>query len=770
VESLLDPEPALTAAQLDLAQWLASAYASPLIDCLFAMLPPGLGQTADSVYALVEGAPEAEHPIERRIVRVLAARGPLRGRQIDRALPRLRWRPAAERMVRRGSLARSSVLAEPSVRPKTTQALSLAVSPEEAKARIASHRWRGAAAERRRHLLDTLAAQIAPLDLAWARAEAGATPADVDALTRLGVVRRVGTEVVRDPLADLDYVPGDPPQLTSDQQAAWEPIRCALGRDTTSPGAFLLHGVTCSGKTEIYLRAVGEALGRGRTAIVIVPEISLTPQTVRRFLERFPGRVGLLHSRLSPGERYDTWRRVRAGALPVVVGARGALFAPAADLGLIVVDEEHDESLKEQGSPPRYHAREAALAYARMVRGVCVLGSATPDLGTFARCERGEIVRLSLPQRILGHRRRIAGQEARFQVRSRYRRLADEVEAVDLPPVDVVDMRLELRAGNRSLFSRALQHSLAEVLAAREQAILFLNRRGAATYVFCRDCGWTARCPRCDTPLTFHAAGERLQCHRCGYRRGMPPRCPNCGGTRVRQFGAGTQRVEAELRALLPSVQTLRWDRDTTRRAGAHAVLLAHFAAHRADVLIGTQMIAKGLDLPLVTLVGVISADTGLNLPDFRAAERTFQILTQVAGRAGRGLLGGRVIVQTYQPGHYAIQAASHHDYAAFYRQEMTFRLELRYPPAVRLARLVYQHPGADAAEKETRRVGRLIEAAARRRGGRADLIGPVPCFHRRVAGLFRWQVVIRAADPRPLIPEELPSGWVVDIDPVTLL
>jgi primosomal protein N' (replication factor Y) len=311
---------------------------------------------------------------------------------------------------------------------------------------------------------------------------------------------------------------------------------------------------------------------------------------------------------------------------------------------------------------------------------------------------------------------------------------------------------------------------LADVLAAGEQAILFLNRRGTATYVFCRDCGWTARCPRCDSPLTFHALSEQLQCHHCGHRKRMPARCPKCGGARVRQFGAGTQRVEAELKALLPAAQALRWDRDTARKAEAHAVLLAHFAAHRADVLIGTQMIAKGLDLPLVTLVGVISADTGLNLPDFRAAERTFQVLTQVAGRAGRGLLGGHVILQTFQPEHHAIRAAARHDFRDFYATETGHRRELGYPPFRRLARLVYHDVREAAAEKEARRMGRLLEAGVRQRTRHADLIGPVPCFYRKVNGRYRWQVIIRASDPRPLIPVELPGGWSIDVDPVSLL
>ncbi len=331
-------------------------------------------------------------------------------------------------------------------------------------------------------------------------------------------------------------------------------------------------------------------------------------------------------------------------------------------------------------------------------------------------------------------------------------------------------MRLELRAGNRSLFSRALQHALAKMLEADQQAILFLNRRGTSTYVFCRDCGWVSRCSRCETSMTYHSASQQLMCHHCGYTRRLPTDCPNCGSLRVKHFGAGTQRIQSELEGSFPGVRTLRWDWDVTRTKGAHDLILAHFAAHRADVLIGTQMIAKGLDLPLVTLVGVVLADTGLNLPDYRASERTFQILTQVAGRAGRGLLGGRVILQTYQPEHYAIQAASHHDYGAFYRQELSHRRQLNYPPFRRLTRLVYRHVSVEAAETEATRVANLVQSAIASTDAKAELIGPTPCFFRRERGQFRWQIVIRAADPAPLIPKDLPDNWVVDVDPVTLL
>jgi primosomal protein N' (replication factor Y) (superfamily II helicase) len=767
IESLVDPAPVLRPEQLALAAWMADRTLAPLIDCLSLMLPPGLAQQADQRFTLIDEAAPPRTAAEKRIVALLSERGPLRGRQLEYQLPRVDWRRAVEALVRRGALTRESILSAPAVRPRRIRTVTL-TSPASAHA----ENQLGTSPDsrrRRKAVLDLLAREPGPVHVNWVYAEARATGDDLRFLEQHDLVSLGETEVWRDPLADLDYLPTVAPELTADQAAAWERIRPAMEATDEAPPPILLHGVTASGKTELYLRAIDAALSRGRTAIMLVPEIAMTPLIVGRLMARFPGRVGLLHSRLSDGERYDTWRRCRSGQLPIVLGPRSALFAPLPNLGLIVLDEEHDESYKEQGLSPRYHARDAAMAYARLVRGVCLLGSATPDVETTFQAERGRILRLQLPQRILGHRIRLQQQSSRLGVDSRYRHLASDTEIADMPPVRVVDMRQELKAGNPSLFSRPLQQALQETLDARQQAILFLNRRGEATFVFCRDCGWVARCPRCHIPLTHHPGREALLCHRCGYRRAAPAQCPNCHGARVRYFGAGTQRVQQELATLFPSARALRWDYDATRGKGSHEVLLAHFAAHRADVLIGTQMIAKGLDLPLVTLVGVVSADTGLHLPDFRAAERTFQLLTQVAGRAGRGLLGGRVILQTYHPDHEVILAASRHDYEGFYRLEIEHRRQLGYPPFQRLTRLVYRHADPDRARREAERVGRLLQRSLQGTGAPPELIGPAPCFFDRVRGDSRWQIVLRAQDPRPLIPP-LPEGWTIDVDPVTLL
>jgi len=616
----------------------------------------------------------------------------------------------------------------------------------------------------------------APVEVSWLYAESGGNLADLHRLADLGMVILNESEVWRDPLETLEPPPSQPPPLTADQTRCWSAIEqelLAVGKPGTP---FLLHGVTGSGKTEIYLKAVETTLHLGKQAIILVPEIALTPQTVQRFLARFPGQVGLVHSQLSVGERYDTWRRARQGALSVVVGPRSALFTPFPKLGLIVVDECHDDSYY-QSEPPFYHARQVAVEYARLANAVCLLGSATPDVTSAYMAEKGRWRLLSLPARILAHQETVQRHVQRIGRTSRYRPLESLAQTVDLPPVRLVDMRQELQSGNRSIFSQALQEGIAHVLEQEQQVILFLNRRGTATYVFCRDCGYVLKCPRCEMPLTYHSAVEGrpdavyLLCHYCGYQRQMPATCPNCKSRRIRQYGMGTERVEAEVQALFPRARTLRWDAETTRKKGAHEVILGHFIAGRADVLVGTQMLAKGLDLPLVTLVGVVLADVGLSLPDYRASERVFQVLTQVAGRAGRSPLGGEVILQTFQPEHYAIQAAARHSYQDFYRQEMVYRRQLGYPPFTRIARLEYRHSRQETAESTARQMAdqlrRWIEAEGRRG---TDIIGPAPCFFSRLGGQSRWQIVLRGPDPASLLRARNLGDWRVEIEPPSLL
>jgi primosomal protein N' (replication factor Y) (superfamily II helicase) len=547
----------------------------------------------------------------------------------------------------------------------------------------------------------------------------------------------------------------------------------SLTGDVIKSHTFLLHGVTGSGKTEIYLRAIEATLQQGQDAIFLVPEIALTGQTLKRVASRFPGKVAIVHSGLTPGERYDTWRRARAGLIRVVVGARSALFTPLHNVGLVILDEEHDPSYKQDEPTPNYHARQAAEMMMRINGGVVILGSATPDIESAYRAERGDIERLRLAKRIMGHRVKIEEQSARAGISPLYRPVnAEDALAIGLPPVQVVDMRSELKAGNTSIFSRALEDALTETLERGEQAILYINRRGQATYVFCRDCGYVAKCRRCDNPLTYHRHGQALRCHHCGHQEPEPTICPECRSRRIRYFGAGTQQVEEAMHTLFPLARTLRWDADTATNAQEHELILGRFTERKADVMIGTQMVAKGLDLPLVTLVGVVSADMGLALPDFRACERVFQLLTQVAGRAGRGLLGGQVILQTYQPDHYVIQAASRHDYEGFYAQEINYRRDLAYPPFRRMARILFKDSSEIKAQTEAERAAALLRRRIEQLGMTGtELIGPAPCFFTRVNETFRWHILLRGPDPSAALRGmEFPRGWSVNVDPEDVL
>ena len=626
--------------------------------------------------------------------------------------------------------------------------------------------------------------------VAMARHVTAATAATARTLAELeaaGLVALGDRRVWRDPLAGAERQAPREIALTEGQRQAWEVVRSLLGEATWAAGlrglppvsfaarapVCLVHGVTGSGKTELYLKAIEHVLFQGRQAIVLVPEIALTAQTIGRFAGRFLDRVGLWHSHMTDGERADTWQRALDGRLDVIVGSRSAVFAPLPRLGLIVVDEEHADAYK-QGQTPRYHARDVASRRAALTGSLVMLGSATPSVESMWEAMRGHYRLVELPRRVAAPDPRAWRVGAAGGEGAGGAPLAAPPD-VALPPVRVVDMREELRSGNATMFSRALRSALADVLAAGEQAILFLNRRGSATSVLCRDCGHLMACPRCDVPLTLHAApsgGEVLRCHYCGHAEAPPMLCPCCASARIKRFGAGTERVEQATLELFPGVRTLRWDADTTTKRGSHAALLARFAGGRADVLIGTQMITKGLDLPLVTLVGVISADTALHFPDFRATERAYQILSQVAGRAGRSEAGGQVIFQTYDPDNAAIRYAANHDYAGFYAREIAFRERHRYPPWAKLVRLEIAAPTDKAAERSAKALaGELKEAIARLGLPATDLIGPSPAFFRRLRGKSRWTIVVRSLDPYPLLAAvALPPGWRVDVDPIDVL
>ena len=758
---LVDPEPVLTQAQIALAEEMAKSTLAPLAAVVGLFLPVGLSQQVDTIYEIRETifdnrqsnielsniagennvSPKTQRlTTESRLMNLLRSRGALRGRQIDTHFAKVDWRKTAGFLVRKGVLSAKSVLPPPRVRSKFIRVAQLAVTPEEAENEMPNLGTKQTLA-RRQSALRFLIQQPDAINVSWVYAESGCNLADLQELEERGLIRLFESEIFRDPLQRIENREIESSkmiELTPEQNVSLNKITNSIR--SMQYEAFLLYGVTGSGKTEIYLRAAEEVVKRGKQVIVLVPEIALTPQTVRQFLNRFPGQVGLVHSKLSEGERYDTWRRARAGRLKVIIGARSALFAPLPNIGLIVADECHDASFH-QAEPPFYHAVDAAQVYARLCGAVCVLGSATPTIEQRFKSETDQIHKLDLPKRI--------------------------VEA-GLPPVHIVDMRDELKAGQRGMFSRLLLRELESTIKRGEQAILFLNRRGTSTYVFCRDCGTVLKCPNCETPLTFHVEDkERLLCHHCGYERQKPKTCPQCGGKQIREYGLGSEKVEAEVNALFPKARTLRWDWDTTRQKDAHEMILTHFANHKADVLIGTQMLAKGLDLPMVTLVGIVLADVGLHLPDPFAGERVFQVLTQVAGRAGRSERGGKVVLQTFDPENQVIQSAARHDVDGFYQYELENRKRLGYPPFTRLVRLEYRDADQASAEKEARRVAEKLSAMIRQP---STVIGPVPCFFSKAAGFYRWQIVLRGSNPAESLRGVRLEDWRVEVDPISLL
>lgn len=616
-------------------------------------------------------------------------------------------------------------------------------------------------ASRQRAVLDAL--REGPQRVAELAATIPGAAAAVGALAKRGVVAVTRRRRVRGAEATTlsSAAAPRPAELTAGQRDALAAIERARG--AARGDVVLVDGVTGSGKTEVYLAAIERALADGQGALVLVPEISLTAQTVGRFRSRFGDEVAVLHSRLSAGERFDQWDLVRTGAARVVVGARSALFAPLADVGLIIIDEEHELSYKQDKSP-RYHAREVAAELARERGAALVLGSATPSLESLARCRAGAFrgaawTRVKMGERPGGAR---------------------------LPEVTVADMAQQFRGGGRSVFSAPLADALREVARNREKAVLLLNRRGFASFLMCRECGCVPECPHCSCALTYHERGHRLVCHSCG--RSWPVRafpdpstsCPNCGSRYLAAYGVGTQRVEDELRLLLPEdVEVIRMDADSTRAKGAHQELLERFDAAECAVLVGTQMIAKGLDFPEVTLVGVINADTVLKLPDFRAAERTYDLLEQVAGRAGRGGRPGRVIVQTYWASHPAIRAVAAHDRALFLDAELSERAESHYPPFARLANVTVW----GRAEKDVRAVTDELASVLRERvGGEAgwEVLGPAPCLRARAKDRVRRHVMVKAPVDADLggvvgaaaasIPRRAGSNMAVDIDAYDLM
>ncbi|ASZ08518.1 primosomal protein N' [Enterococcus thailandicus] len=527
-----------------------------------------------------------------------------------------------------------------------------------------------------------------------------------------GWLRFEEVERYRDPYQHRSFEQTSALDLNQEQQFAVDQITTAC--QTQQEPIFLLEGITGSGKTEVYLQSIAEVLAAKKTAIMLVPEIALTPQMVERFKGRFGEAVAVLHSGLSQGEKYDEWRKIERNEAQVVVGARSAIFAPLENIGLIIIDEEHESSYK-QDETPRYHARDLAIWRGKYHHCPVVLGSATPSLESRARAQKGVYQLLTLNKRAKS--------------------------SAQLPVIDIVDMREEFQKHQASTFSSQLQKKIQDRLEKKEQTVLLLNRRGYSSFVMCRDCGFVLPCPNCDISLTLHMDSKSMRCHYCGHEEPIPHRCPNCGGNKIRYYGTGTQKVEEELQTLYPEARILRMDVDTTRKKGAHERILQKFGAKEADILLGTQMIAKGLDFPDVTLVGVLNADTSLNLPDFRSSEHTFQLLTQVSGRAGRAEKAGEVVIQTFNPEHYAIELVKEQNYERFYQKEMQVRHRGGYPPYYFTVKITTSHPEEQVAAKKIFQIGQLLKQTL---SDQSLILGPTPSMILRVKNRYYYQLIIK--------------------------
>jgi primosomal protein N' (replication factor Y) (superfamily II helicase) len=569
----------------------------------------------------------------------------------------------------------------------------------------------------------------------------------IQTLRRAGILEIVERDVFEEKPEPEVFTPDKPPELMPAQTAAVRVIGEAVSKKTF--GVFLLHGVTGSGKTEVYLHAIANLTGTGKGAIVLVPEIALTTQLLNRFQQRFGNRVAVLHSRLTDRERADEYRRIQKEHVKVVIGARSAVFAPFKQIGLFIVDEEHESSYK-QDEGLRYHARDVAVMRAKFQNAVVVLGSATPSLESYYNAKIGKYD---------------------------YLHLATRVDNRPMPDVAVVDVK---KQSPSSLYSLLLIEHIKQRLERKEQTLLLLNRRGFSSVIICRECGAATKCPSCSVSLTYHKSEQRLKCHYCGYFTRPPDKCPACSSIELKMLGSGTQKVEEELRLLFPQARLRRMDSDTVKGRNAYDSLLQQVDRQEVDILLGTQMIAKGHDFPAVTLVGIVDADTGLNLPDFRSAEKTFQLITQAAGRAGRGTLGGKVIIQTMNPNHYSIQHSRTHDYAGFYNEEIAYRIELHYPPVSRMIKLEFKSTKENYAAEAAKAAQELIRSLMH--GKNTMLLGPAPAPISRVRGQYRFQLILLsqhretirslALKGRSIVEQKFGQKCrvTIDVDPVTLM
>ncbi len=743
---LLDAEPLLTAEILKLTNWTADYYAASWGEVIKASLPAGVNVETEQIVEITTlGRDEllkvtTAKTAKAQLLQYLADHEEVSMRSISKKF----GASTASRIVR--DLVKQNWVAS------FQRTLSTKAKPKRRKAvRLLPNFKPFVFNDKQEQIIQILIEEEGEIGFAELLEEADVSSSVIQTLEKKGVVEIFVREVFRNPLENAKIPDALDLTLTDGQADAFEMIASAL--ISNKYNTFLLHGVTGSGKTEIYIRSMKKALELGKTGLMLVPEIALTPVFSRRLSQVFGDEVAILHSSLSTGERFDEWRRIRNGSARIVIGTRSAIFAPLQNIGIIIVDEEHDGSYRQQESP-FYHARDVAVVRANFANAVVVLGSATPSLETFHNAKSNKYIYLHLPNRI-GNR--------------------------PLAKAELVDMRNEFRENGKDVvFSNELLKAIEETHSKGEQSIILLNRRGFSQFILCRSCGDTIRCQNCDITLTFHRRDNVLMCHYCGFRAKVPQKCPFCDSKFIYFIGEGTEQIEDILRRRFSGLRIARVDRDSTRRRKSFEETLIDFSEHKLDMLVGTQMLAKGHDFPKVTLVGVVSVDAGLALPDFRSAERTFQLLTQVAGRAGRGLLQGRVLIQTFYPDHYALQHACTQSYENFYNEEIRFRQKLGYPPFVALASILVHHANYNYAFDNAQILKECLQSANADR--QARILGPAPAPLPRLKGEHRLQMLIKAAN-RKKLRELLDFGLHeaqerfcdlrcvnVEIDPVNLL
>lgn len=752
ISSIVSALPVFDEMGLRLARWMSAYYHTPLNECLACLMPHGWQNATVKKYFYQGGdyIPDEIRRSPRQLQIALMLQNqtePQTIKNIENHLGQKNLSVTLNKLVDANIVGEITEFSAPKLKPKIVKAARLTKAIP--------------ADDPRREVLFKKAYKQGEL---YRRLEAKST-FDAIPLTELGgtlslwrgleekkLIELCSVEVQRRP-ESAPLAKQNPVTLMPQQQNAVKVISAAL--EEKKPATILLHGVTASGKTEVYLAAIEKCLQAGKRALVLVPEIALTAQTVDIFQRRFGEKVAILHSALGGGERFDEWRRVRAGEADIVVGARSAVFAPCDNLGLIIIDEEHDHSYK-QDNTPRYHARAVATRRAALENAVLVLGSATPSMESFLAARQNKFTLIEMPQRVEGRA---------------------------LPEVEIVDMTSSVKGGEMPILSARLKDEICATLAQNKQVILFLNRRGFATYVQCVGCGHVEQCPNCDIALTYHRGAELLKCHHCGHAQKTPETCPECNGWMLGFTGTGTEKVEGEVQNLLGQkelshIQISRLDRDTTTTKGSHAKILSAFRKGESQILIGTQMVTKGLDFPNVTLVGAISADTGLNVPDFRASERTFQLLSQVAGRAGRGDTPGKVLIQTLTSDHFAIEAARLHDYHLFANQEIEARKTPPYPPFSYLVNLMVSDEDAVKAKARIEAIALHLESAINKNGG-TEMLGPVECPLARVKGKFRFHLLLRdrnrprlhqVLDALTTLPTAHQEGLLIDVDPMSIM